>query len=71
MTTTGIDFSEMMGGEDMSAAGVLIDPVIKFMLYPESVLGISLGVFGLTMIAGLYPAFRAGREAPVDTLKSL
>ena len=65
----GLDFSEIAGGT--SAGGVLVDPVQRIALYPESVLAIGGGVLLLTVLAGLYPAWQAGREPPVETLKAL
>ena len=70
MSRTGIDLSGyMQEGADVS--GILVDPVLKFRLYKESVVGILTGVFALTALAGLYPAWKAGRTNPVDTLKNL
>jgi ABC-type lipoprotein release transport system permease subunit len=68
--TIGIDFSEMMGG-DYTAGGVLIDPVMHIRLFTESALFILGGVFLLTIIAGLYPAWRAINTAPVESLKNI
>ena len=66
----GIDLSGAIG-EDYSAGGVLVDPVIKIYLYRETIAGILLGVFGLTLVSGLYPAWRAGRVPPVESLKAM
>jgi ABC-type lipoprotein release transport system permease subunit len=68
MSRTGIDMSQLYGA-DMETAGVLIDPVLKLLLFPESVAAILAGVFGLTLLAGLYPALQAGRDPPVESLK--
>jgi ABC-type lipoprotein release transport system permease subunit len=68
--TIGIDFSEMIGG-DYTAGGVLIDPVMHIRLFTESALFILGGVFLLTVIAGLYPAWRAINTAPVESLKNI
>lgn len=69
MQRVGIDFSEAAGGT--SAGSVLIDPVMKIALYPSSAIAIAVGVVTLTVLAGLYPAWQAGREPPVETLKAL
>jgi ABC-type lipoprotein release transport system permease subunit len=70
MSRTGIDLSGyMLEGTDVS--GILVDPTLKFRLYKESVIGILAGVFALTALAGLYPAWKAGRTNPVDALKNI
>ncbi|MDQ6993262.1 MAG: ABC transporter permease [Mariprofundus sp.] len=67
---TGIDLSSSFG-TDFSYGGVLIDPVFKARLFKESVMAILFGVFTLALVAGLYPAWRAGRLPPVESLKTL
>jgi ABC-type lipoprotein release transport system permease subunit len=67
---TGIDFSGMIGS-DYSASGVLIDPLLKIRLFKESAIVILSGVFTLTILSGLYPAWRAGRIPPVESIKAL
>jgi ABC-type lipoprotein release transport system permease subunit len=67
---TGIDFSGAFGN-DFSYGGVLIDPVFKARLFKESVMAILGGVFVLALLAGLYPAWRAGRVPPVESLKTI
>lgn len=72
LLTVGLDFTETfeeMGG--YSAGGVLIDPVMHIRLFKESVIAILSGVFTLTLISGLYPAWRAVKTNPVDTLKAI
>ena len=66
----GLDFSGALG-EDYSAAGILVDPLIRIRLYKESIIAILAGVFSLTLLAGLYPAWRAGRIPPVESLKAM
>jgi len=68
--TTGIDFSGAFGN-DFSYGGVLVDPVFKARLFKESVMAILGGVFILALLAGLYPAWRAGRIPPVESLKTI
>ncbi len=70
MSRVGIDISGMYGA-DVDASGVLIDPVLRLHLFPENVAAILIGVFLLTMLAGLYPAWQAGRDPPVQTLKEI
>ncbi len=70
MSETGIDLSRHVG-EDYSAGGVLVDPVMKLRLFKESAIAILVTVFLLTLAAGVYPAIRAGRIMPVDTIKEI
>ncbi len=69
MRDVGLDFSKYAEGN--SAGGVLIDPVMHIVLYPSSAITIATGVLLVTVGAGLYPAWQAGRERPVETLKAL
>jgi ABC-type lipoprotein release transport system permease subunit len=66
----GIDFSGMIG-TDYSASGVLINPLVKIILYRESALWILSALFTLTVLAGVYPAWKAGRVPPVESLKEI
>ncbi len=68
MSTTGIDLSSVIGA-DMEFGGVLIDPIMKIRLFKESVFAILFGLFFLSLTSGAYPAWRAGRVLPVDSLK--
>lgn len=67
---TGIDFSSAFG-TDFSYGGVLVDPVFKARLFKESIIAILGGLFILALLAGLYPAWRAGRMPPVESLKTI
>ncbi len=67
---TGIDFSGAFGS-DFSYGGVLVDPVFKARLFKESVMAILGGLFILALLAGLYPAWRAGRVPPLESLKTI
>ena len=69
MTRVGIDLSGLMG--DVHSSGVLVETVLKLRLYPETALVILIGVLALTMLAGLYPAYQAGRDPPVETLRQV
>jgi ABC-type lipoprotein release transport system permease subunit len=70
MSYHGIDFSGMIGN-DYSASGVLIDPMVKITLYRESAAWILAALFTLTILSGIYPAWRAGRIPPVESLKEI
>ena len=66
----GIDFSGSFGN-DFSYGGVLVDPVFKARLFKESIMAILGSLFILALLAGLYPAWRAGRVPPVESLKTI
>lgn len=68
--TTGIDMSADLGN-GFSYGGVLVDPVFKARLFPESVVAILVSVFTLAMAAGAYPAWKAGRTPPIESLKTI
>ena len=70
MSETGLDLTSAYG-DDFSFGGVLLDTVFKIRLFKESILGILIGIFSLALIAGAYPAWRAGRIPPVESLKAL
>ncbi|MBU0673478.1 MAG: FtsX-like permease family protein [Proteobacteria bacterium] len=70
MAGTGIDFSSQIG-QDYSTSGVLVDPVMKFRLFKESVIGILAGVFILTLLAGIFPAIKAGRVPPLASIRGI
>ncbi len=70
MTETGLDLSGAYG-DDFSFGGVLIDPVFKIRLFQESIIAILIGLFSLALLSGAYPAWRAGRIPPVESIKAL
>jgi len=69
MSEVGIDFTAAYG-DDMDFGGVLIDPIMKIRLFKESIFAILIGLFTLALSAGAYPAWRAGRIPPVESLKT-
>jgi len=70
MSQTGIDLSAAYG-DGFSFGGVLLDTVFKIRLFEESIMAILMSLFTLALCAGAYPAWRAGRISPVDSLKVL
>jgi len=70
MSHNGIDLSILIGN-DYSAGGVLVDPVMKLRLFKESAFVILASVFLLAIAAGLYPAWKAGRIPPVASIRNV
>lgn len=70
--TKGLDMSAMVGdagGDAPEIAGVAFDPIMYVSIYPENAALIAAAVIIATLLAGLYPAWRAGRVAPADAIK--
>lgn len=70
MTTIGIDFTEMVG-TDYSAGGVLVDPLMKLILFPDKALIIASMAIILTLLASLYPAYKVIKLKVVENLSSI
>jgi ABC-type lipoprotein release transport system permease subunit len=69
MNRHGVDFSAMIGEGGTEIAGVGMESTLYVSIYPENALIICVAVLLATLLAGLYPAIKAGRVAPVDTIK--
>jgi len=70
MTHHGIDLTSMVP-EGYGVSGVVVDPVIKMTLFKESVVRILVTFLSLAIIAGLYPAYKASRVPPVESMKAI
>lgn len=71
LASTGIDMSKAYADQGMEAfeiSGVGMDPVLRIGIFPENALIIALTIVGATLLAGLYPAWRAGRVNPVESI---
>jgi putative ABC transport system permease protein len=62
----GIDMSAMVGG---ATERFYVDPVIHPVLQLEHLGTVVAAVFGVTLLAGLYPAWRAARLTPAQALR--
>jgi ABC-type lipoprotein release transport system permease subunit len=70
LSRTGIDFSAFYADQQsIDVAGVGMSTVMKIGIYPESAAAIALAILAATLLSGLYPAWRAGRVEPVDSIK--
>jgi ABC-type lipoprotein release transport system permease subunit len=69
LARNGIDASSMTAGGGAEVAGVGFDPVLRVGIFPENLLIIALAIVVATMLAGVYPASRAGRVVPVESIK--
>ncbi len=70
LNTVGINYGEMMGGaEGIEVSGVAMDPILYVSIYPPHALMIAVAIIVATLAAGLYPAWKAGRVEPVETIR--
>ena len=53
----------------MDVAGVAMSTTLKVGIFPESLVIIGIAAIVATLLAGLYPAWRAGTVEPVDAIK--
>jgi ABC-type lipoprotein release transport system permease subunit len=67
--TEGLDFSSMMGGDNMEMSGIVVEPVVYANIYADHLALIIVVVFIATMLAGLYPAWRASAVVPAESVK--
>ncbi len=67
---TGIDMTELYAqqGNQIDIGGVGMDPILRIGIYPENALFIALAIVAATLLAGVYPAWRAGRVRPVEAI---
>lgn len=66
---TGIDMTEVyaqQGGIDIGGVGM--DPILRIGIFPENAVIIAVSIVLATLLAGVYPAWRAGRVDPVTSI---
>jgi len=66
----GFDYGDMMANSS-DLAGVVIDPVIRAQIDWDSLVFYSISAIVLTMLASVWPAWRATRLQPVDAMRSV
>ena len=64
-----VDLSWLYG--EMTMQGVLLRPVMRVTLDPASWAGAAVALFATALLAALYPAWRASRVPPADTLSGI
>jgi ABC-type lipoprotein release transport system permease subunit len=67
--THGIDMTARMGGKSVEIAGAVMNMVVRATVYPDHAVIIAVCIIGVTLLSGLYPAWRAARVQPVDAIK--
>jgi ABC-type antimicrobial peptide transport system permease subunit len=69
LATTGLDAAALVGNGGGEVAGVALSTVIHVDIYPENALMIAAAVLLATLLSGIYPAWRAGRVVPVESIR--
>jgi ABC-type lipoprotein release transport system permease subunit len=69
MATVGLDLSGMMGADSSEIAGVAISSTMNVDIFPENLLMIAGAALLATLLSGLYPAWKAGRVVPVESIR--
>jgi putative ABC transport system permease protein len=64
----GLDFSSLMN-EEMTAAGVVIDPVIVPRFHPTQIAQSLFFILSIGILASIYPAWRATRIDVAEAMK--
>ncbi len=67
----GIDLTEAytaQGMDSFEVGGVGMSPILRIGIFPENAVAIALAIVGATLLAGVYPAWRAGRVNPVESI---
>jgi ABC-type lipoprotein release transport system permease subunit len=67
--TRGLSLAFMVGSGSAEVAGVGVPSRLYVGIYAGHALLITLAVLAATLLAGLYPAWRAGRVDPVQSIK--
>jgi ABC-type lipoprotein release transport system permease subunit len=65
----GVDISGALGKDTLEIAGVGIAPILHVGIFPQNAALIVSFAIAATLLSGLYPAWRAGRVVPVETIK--
>ncbi len=70
LESVGIDISQLAADQgSMDIAGVAMSTSLKVGIYTESVVYIAVAATVATLLAGVYPAWRAGTVEPVAAIK--
>jgi len=65
----GLDLTEVYADQPTEVAGVGFDMVMRVGMYTETGIAIAAAIILATLAAGIYPAWKAGRVEPVETIR--
>jgi ABC-type lipoprotein release transport system permease subunit len=70
LEAAGIDISQVVAEQGtIDVAGVAMSTTLKVGIFPESVVIICAAAVTATLLAGVYPAWRASTVEPVEAIK--
>ncbi|MXX73528.1 MAG: ABC transporter permease [Gemmatimonadetes bacterium] len=69
LNQVGIDMGTMLGDNTTEISGVAMATQLRFGIYPENAVRIVALAFVAVVLAGIYPAWRAGRVEPVESIR--
>ena len=69
LATTGIDISEQLDISNSEIAGVAVSALMNVSIYPENLAIIGGAALLATLLSGIYPAWKAGRVVPVESIR--
>ncbi|MDH3291002.1 MAG: FtsX-like permease family protein [Gemmatimonadota bacterium] len=69
LATKGIDVSGLMGENTAEVSGIAMPTTFRVGIFPAHAVFIAVAALVATLLAGLYPAWKAGRVDPVETIK--
>ena len=69
LNRVGIDLSGLVDAEAAEISGVTVGMVLRSEIYPENAVLIMVAAVSATLLAGVYPAWRAGRVDPVESIR--
>ena len=69
LASTGIDISAMIPADQVEIAGVGMSTTLRVGIYGKNVALIGVSALAAILLSGVYPAWRAGRTDPVETIR--
>lgn len=69
MAQVGIDIAAQLEIAGSEVAGVAVMPIMRVAIYLDHLVVIVLAALVATLLSGLYPAWSAGRVAPVESIR--
>jgi len=72
LATTGFDTAAMTGTQaGTQVSGITMSQVLYVEIYPDHAAVIGVAIVLATLLAGIYPAYRAGRVSPVEAIRTV